>query len=98
LVVVLKKSSLGNTHWGRGILKRSSYLPLIVKPDAAESSPKVVSFPEKGNAASTQPWTYIRDGMIGLLSLDIHHLSPAASMTLFTVHHFNEQIPLPHAT
>jgi hypothetical protein len=28
--------------------------------------------------------------MIGLLPLDIHHLSPAASMTVFTVHHFDE--------
>jgi hypothetical protein len=28
--------------------------------------------------------------MTGLLPLDIHCLSPAASMTLFTVHHFDE--------
>jgi hypothetical protein len=33
---------------------------------------------------------YIKDGMTGLLPLDIHHLSLAASMTLFTVHNFDE--------
>jgi hypothetical protein len=65
-------------------------LPLILNADAAESSLKVVTFPEKGKPASAKPWMNIRDEMTRFLPLDIHHLSHAASMTLFTVHQFDK--------
>jgi hypothetical protein len=81
---------MGNTDWGAGILKRSSYLPHFLKADAAESSLKVGSFPETEMPHLPSHGCLIRGGVTGLLSLDIHHLSPAASMTLFTVHHFDE--------
>jgi hypothetical protein len=50
----------------------------------------VFSFSEKEQAASAHSCMYIRNGMTGLLLMGIHHLSSAASITLFTVHHFEE--------
>jgi hypothetical protein len=67
-----------------------SYFSLILKADAADSSVKAVSFPEEEKVIPAQQWTYVWNGTTGLLPLDIHHLSPAASMTLFIVHHLHE--------